>query len=244
MVLAARLVVPAGATGTSVPGIISAVERVDGPASRVMSISPSACDFRGFSPGSTPPSDPTGANHPIAWSFGISPSVQFLLSTMIGPASEARAGANLLRQHPHRRVQHRRGELRDSGVQRAGDRGCAALRAAWLPALTVQHFPDASRQSAKAASYRERLRCAIAREPRSFRYHWFLGYMDFLDGRFDSAIGWLNVSGRGTIARVPGGEFAQRDGTRGHSCATAERHRLRRTLDVANDFFASVRNDF
>ena len=85
MVLAARIVVPSTATGTSIPGIISAVERVDAPVARVMSISRSACDFRGFTPGSLPPTDPTGMNYPIAWSFGNSPSVQFLLSTMAGP---------------------------------------------------------------------------------------------------------------------------------------------------------------
>jgi hypothetical protein len=65
------------------------------------------------------------------------------------------------------------------------------LRARWLAQLVVHHFPDPERRRAKAASYRERLQCAIAREPAFWRYHWFLGYMDFLDARFDDAIDWL-----------------------------------------------------
>jgi hypothetical protein len=84
MVLSARFTVPASATGTSVPGVVSAVEHVDGPAARILSISPSACDFRGFVPGVYPSPDPSGASRPIAWGFSINPSVNFALSTMPG----------------------------------------------------------------------------------------------------------------------------------------------------------------
>lgn len=84
MVLAGRITVPANATGTSIPGVTSAVEHVDGPAARILSISPSACDFRGFEPSVYPSLDPTGATKPIAWGFGINPSVQFALYTMPG----------------------------------------------------------------------------------------------------------------------------------------------------------------
>ena len=60
MVLVGRLVVPPDATGTTIPGLISIVEFVDGPAPRIASLSTAACDFRGFTPGVFPTTDPTG----------------------------------------------------------------------------------------------------------------------------------------------------------------------------------------
>ncbi len=83
-VLAARLQVPSNATGTSGQGLLSVVEFVDGPANRIMTLSPAACDFRGFSPGVFPPSDPSGANGPMAWAYGINPSALFALAGMPG----------------------------------------------------------------------------------------------------------------------------------------------------------------
>jgi hypothetical protein len=88
MVLVGRIRVPSNATGTSVSGLVSAVEYIDGPASRTMSLSPSSCDFRGFQAGVSPTPDPTGASKPMAWGFGINPSFQFALSGM--PGSQAK----------------------------------------------------------------------------------------------------------------------------------------------------------
>jgi Repeat of unknown function (DUF5648) len=84
MILVGRLRVPANATGTSSPGVVSAVEYINGPAARTMSLSPSSCDFRGFQPGVFPTPDPTGATKPMAWGFGINPSIQFALTGMPG----------------------------------------------------------------------------------------------------------------------------------------------------------------
>src|SRR5947209_9030196 len=61
------------------------------------------------------------------------------------------------------------------------------LSAQWLPGLVVAHYPDSSRHADKVAAYRDRLRCAIAHEPDFVRYHWFLGYMDYLEGRLPDA---------------------------------------------------------
>ena len=83
-VLVGRIQVPSNATASSASGIVSAVEYIDGPAARVMSLSPSSCDFRGFQPGVYPTVDPTGASAPIAWGFAINPSIQFGLSTTPG----------------------------------------------------------------------------------------------------------------------------------------------------------------
>jgi hypothetical protein len=81
-VLAARLVVPAAAAGTTLPGLISVVEFVDGPADRTITLSPSPCDFRGFVPGQFLPTDPTGASSPLAWGYGMGPSMAIALAGM------------------------------------------------------------------------------------------------------------------------------------------------------------------
>jgi hypothetical protein len=85
-VMVGRLRVPPSATGTTIPGVISVVEFIDGPAERVMTLSTSACDFRGFQPGVYPSTDPTGATRPLAWGFGINPSTMFALAGMGGSA--------------------------------------------------------------------------------------------------------------------------------------------------------------
>jgi hypothetical protein len=81
-VLAARLVVPATAIGTNQAGLISIVEFVNPPTDRVITLSPSACDFRGFQPSSVLPTDPTGQSLPLAWGIGQSPSAMFALAGM------------------------------------------------------------------------------------------------------------------------------------------------------------------
>ena len=82
-ILVGRLTVPANAKGTG-PGLVSMAEYIDGQADRIMTISTSSCDFRGFKPGQFPTSDPTGATRPMAWSFSNNPSIQFALSGAAG----------------------------------------------------------------------------------------------------------------------------------------------------------------
>ena len=77
-VLVGRIRVPQNAVGTAA-GVISVVEYIDPQASRVMSVSTSSCDFRGFTPGVGGTVDPAGATNPMAWSFGINPNVFFSL---------------------------------------------------------------------------------------------------------------------------------------------------------------------
>jgi hypothetical protein len=84
-VFVGRIRVPANASGTSIPGLVSIVEFINGQAQRHVTLSPSACDFRGFTAGQLPPpTDPTGATRPLAWSFGINPSLSFVLQGMPG----------------------------------------------------------------------------------------------------------------------------------------------------------------
>ena len=78
-VFVGRITVPQNATATS-QGLVSVVEFIDPQARRVLSLSPSACDFRGFQAGVGGSIDLTGANNPMAWGFGINPNVFFGLS--------------------------------------------------------------------------------------------------------------------------------------------------------------------
>ena len=88
-VLVGRLVVPANATATTFPGTISLVEFAPdlAPTERLMSLSSSACDFRGYALGSSvlPPSDPLGVSAPLAWSGGFYPNISFQFSSMNNP---------------------------------------------------------------------------------------------------------------------------------------------------------------
>lgn len=117
-------------------------------------------------------------------------------------------------------------------------------RAAWLPALTVQHLPDPVRRAAKAARYRERLRCAIAREPQFLRYYWFLGYMDFLDGCFDSAVGWLDQAAQARSRDFPVESLNSAMVLADIHARRNDRLRLRQVLDAASAFHATVIEDF
>lgn len=77
-VFVGRLVVPPAATGRS-SGAVRAVEFMGEPANRIMTLSRSACDFRGFTPGQPLVTDPTGASNPIAWSSDQTPRIAFSL---------------------------------------------------------------------------------------------------------------------------------------------------------------------
>ena len=83
-VFVGRITVPQNATGTTQPGVASVVEYIDGQANRTMTISPSSCDFRGFTAGVGGSVDPTGANNPMSWSYGINPNSQIGLTGMTG----------------------------------------------------------------------------------------------------------------------------------------------------------------
>jgi glycosyltransferase involved in cell wall biosynthesis len=118
------------------------------------------------------------------------------------------------------------------------------LQGAWLNELIVSHFPDASRRDANIASYRERLTCAIGREPQFVRYHWFMGYMDFLAGRFDDAVVSLARATRTHSRDFPVESLNSAMVLADIFARNGDRPRLGETLDSADVFFASVSDDF
>ena len=118
------------------------------------------------------------------------------------------------------------------------------LHGEWLDDLVVAHHPDAVRHDSKMMTYRARLQCAIARDPGFVRYHWFLGYMDFLEGRLDDAVHSLERAARSRDRGFP-------VETLNSAMVLAEIHaRLDRaeqaqaTLDDAIAFHDSVATDF
>jgi glycosyltransferase involved in cell wall biosynthesis len=61
------------------------------------------------------------------------------------------------------------------------------LRAQWLPQVELLHYPDPALTPRKTSTRRARLVAALQREPGWYRHHWFLGYMDFLEGDYAAA---------------------------------------------------------
>jgi hypothetical protein len=88
-----RFTVPANATMPSgQPGLARAVEFMGSPANRIMSLSPSPCDFRGLQPYVIPSPDPTGANRPMAWSSDQTPNFGFALAGATGSMAKLTPG--------------------------------------------------------------------------------------------------------------------------------------------------------
>ncbi len=61
------------------------------------------------------------------------------------------------------------------------------LRAQWLPGVELLHYPDPTLTPRKTSTRRARLLAALQREPAWYRHHWFLGYMDYLEGDYAAA---------------------------------------------------------
>jgi glycosyltransferase involved in cell wall biosynthesis len=117
-------------------------------------------------------------------------------------------------------------------------------RADWLEGFTVQHFPDETRRAAKTAAYRERLNCAIAREPDCIRYHWFLGYMDFLEDDLERAMPPLERAAAARSRQFPVESLNSAMVLAEIHARRHDRVRSRAVLDRASAFLASVAQDF
>ena len=90
-VLVGKIVVPANAPMSGAPGRV-VVSEYQGPSTpRVATLSTRPCDFRDLEP-FPPPRDPTGAAHPMAWSFGTTASVAFVVGAGGGQAVGLTAG--------------------------------------------------------------------------------------------------------------------------------------------------------
>ena len=85
----------------------------------------------------------------------------------------------------------KRGMIHDNAQFEFRRRG---LKAEWLPLLSITHRPDGSKDGFKAQFYKDRLLCALAKEPDWHRYNWFLGYMYFGENRMAAAVEHLSLA--------------------------------------------------
>ena len=117
-------------------------------------------------------------------------------------------------------------------------------RAEWLSEVRLLHYPDPERTRSKAVKYREDVLRAQRLEPYWYRHHWFLGYMDFLAGRYDSARGWLAQACAVKPRDFPVeclnshmvlAEIAARNG---------DGEAARKAILSAQEFYRTVQNDF
>jgi glycosyltransferase involved in cell wall biosynthesis len=99
-----------------------------------------------------------------------------------------------------RRGFEKRGLVHDNVQLDIRDKGGHAR---WLEGLEVVHRPDPARARFKQDFYRQRLRCAIRREPDWLRYHWYLGYSLFRDGDAAEAEPWLRAAAQARHPRFP-----------------------------------------
>jgi glycosyltransferase involved in cell wall biosynthesis len=118
------------------------------------------------------------------------------------------------------------------------------LRGEWLDDLVVGHHPDAARHESKMTAYRARLQCAIAREPGFVRYHWFLGYMDFLEGRLDDAVPALAVAARSRARGFPVEALNSAMVLADIHARRGDGEQVQAMLDEALAFHDTVSNDF
>jgi len=118
------------------------------------------------------------------------------------------------------------------------------LQAHWLEDLQVTHFPDPNTRSTKVERYRERLLCAIRQQPEFFRYHWFLGYLEFHVGNHTEAKGLLSQAAEACSEYYPveclnsSMVLAEIQARRGEAVA------IRKTLSRARAFHKQVKDDF
>lgn len=116
--------------------------------------------------------------------------------------------------------------------------------ARWLDGLTVLHRPDPERVAWKKTFYRQRLICAIRREPDWLRYHWFLGYSLYQDGEAANAEPYLRLAAESRSLRFPveclnsAMVLVELLSSRGRPGEAA------RVLDDARSFYQSVKTDF
>jgi glycosyltransferase involved in cell wall biosynthesis len=136
---------------------------------------------------------------------------------------------------------HKRGLVHDNVQIDIREKGG---RARWLDWLTVLHRPSPKRVAWKKVFYRQRLRCAIRREPDWFRYNWFLGYSLFQDGEVAEAEPYLRIAAESRSLKFPveclnsAMVLTELLASQGR---VAEAGRI---LDDARSFFESVRSDF
>jgi glycosyltransferase involved in cell wall biosynthesis len=119
----------------------------------------------------------------------------------------------------------------------------SGARIEWLDGLVIQHYPEPAKDGEKAAFYHERLEYAIAQEPTWYRYHWFLGYKLWREGRAAEASGYLRVAAASNSPRFPVECLNSRMLLAVIHAQRGERPALREHLAQARRFLTEVADD-
>ena len=77
------------------------------------------------------------------------------------------------------------------------------LSAQWCDRMVIQHYPEPAKVAAKRRFYLQRMQCALRHDPYCPRYHWFLGYTLYREGRLNEAIGHLRAAAASRSTRFP-----------------------------------------
>lgn len=118
------------------------------------------------------------------------------------------------------------------------------LYAGWLAGLDVLHLPAAGRRQSKADRYRQRLLCAIDLQPDFYRYHWFLGYMEFRAGDWQRSAELLSQVTEAGSAQFPV-EYLNSAMVLAELCARQQDGAaVERVLSRARAFYKEVAEDF
>lgn len=135
----------------------------------------------------------------------------------------------------------KRGMIHDNAQVDFRRRG---LKAEWLPLLSITHLPDGARDGFKARYYKDRLSCALAKEPDWHRYNWFLGYMYFRENRMEPAIEHLSIAACSESERFPVECLNARMVLADIFAAEGRERELAQTLAQALAYHDKVRDDF
>jgi glycosyltransferase involved in cell wall biosynthesis len=120
----------------------------------------------------------------------------------------------------------------------------SSARIEWLDGLVIEHYPEAVKHEDKAVWNHARLEYAIEQEPTWYRYHWFLGYKLWREGREAAASEYLRVAAASDSRRFPVECLNSRMLLTAIHAQRGERPAVREHLAQARRFLTEVADDF
>lgn len=115
--------------------------------------------------------------------------------------------------------------------------------ALWFKDLTIMHYPETAKAPAKQDLYIRDLLNGIEQEPDWSRYHWFLGYSYFRNGRMGEAWEYLEFAAAGS-SKFPVESLNARMILTEMHARQGQRDLALQQIDTAMEFHATVRDDF
>jgi glycosyltransferase involved in cell wall biosynthesis len=116
-------------------------------------------------------------------------------------------------------------------------------QALWYGELKISHYPDETRFPEKLELYVRHLLQGIEREPEWSRYHWFLGYTYFRNGRSDEAWEYLEFAANNS-SRFPVEALNARIVLTDMHARQGKLDSALNEINAALDFFKTCQDDF